>query len=67
MRRIVPDMITTSGAGDQFCVRNLGNLVPPYGSNSNSVPRAASPVVAASTEQDQQRDGQRDGDQAVQP
>lgn len=35
--RIVPNMITTTGPGDQFCVRNVGNLVPPYGSNSNSV------------------------------
>jgi carbonic anhydrase len=35
--RIVPTMITTSGPGDQFCVRNIGNLVPPKGANSNSV------------------------------
>jgi carbonic anhydrase len=35
--RIVPTMITTSGPGEQFCVRNIGNLVPPKGSNSNSV------------------------------
>lgn len=38
--RIVPNMITTSGPGDQFCVRNIGNLVPPKGSNSNSVDAA---------------------------
>jgi carbonic anhydrase len=38
--RIVPTMITTSGPGDQFCVRNIGNLVPPKGSNSNSVDAA---------------------------
>ncbi|MEV0284944.1 SulP family inorganic anion transporter [Kribbella sp. NPDC050820] len=38
--RILPNMITTSGPGDQFCVRNIGNLVPPKGSNSNSVDAA---------------------------
>ncbi|MGW6277800.1 bifunctional SulP family inorganic anion transporter/carbonic anhydrase [Kribbella sp. NPDC055071] len=38
--RIVPTMITTSGPGEQFCVRNIGNLVPPKGSNSNSVDAA---------------------------
>ncbi|WP_132157204.1 bifunctional SulP family inorganic anion transporter/carbonic anhydrase [Kribbella antiqua] len=38
--RIVPNMITTSGPGEQFCVRNIGNLVPPKGSNSNSVDAA---------------------------
>ncbi len=38
--RIVPTMITTSGPGDQFCVRNIGNLVPPKGSNSSSVDAA---------------------------
>ncbi|MEV5963618.1 SulP family inorganic anion transporter [Kribbella sp. NPDC051952] len=38
--RIVPTMITTSGPGEQFCVRNIGNLVPPKGSNSSSVDAA---------------------------
>ncbi|MFI5708714.1 bifunctional SulP family inorganic anion transporter/carbonic anhydrase [Kribbella sp. NPDC051620] len=43
--RIVPNMITTTGPGDQFCVRNVGNLVPPYGSNSNSVDAAVEYAV----------------------
>jgi carbonic anhydrase len=38
--RIVPNMITTTGPGEQFCVRNVGNLVPPDGSDSNSVDAA---------------------------
>ncbi len=38
--RIVPNMITTTGPGEQFCVRNVGNLVPPNGSDSNSVDAA---------------------------
>jgi carbonic anhydrase len=33
-------MITTSGPGDQFCVRNVGNLIPPKGSDSSSVDAA---------------------------
>ncbi|WP_170284730.1 bifunctional SulP family inorganic anion transporter/carbonic anhydrase [Kribbella amoyensis] len=43
--RIVPNMITTTGPGEQFCVRNVGNLVPPYGSNSNSVDAAVEYAV----------------------
>ncbi|TDW23711.1 carbonic anhydrase [Kribbella kalugense] len=38
--RIVPTMITASGPGDQFCVRNVGNLIPPKGSDSSSVDAA---------------------------
>lgn len=45
--RVVPDLITQSSPGDLFVIRNVGNIVPPYGQMNGGVSTAIEYAVLA--------------------
>ena len=46
--RVMPNMITSTGAGDLFIVRNIGNFVPPFKPDSDFHSTAAAIEYAVS-------------------
>ncbi len=45
--RVVPNLITNSGPGDLFIIRNIGNFVPPHDVDFPSTPAAIEYAVSA--------------------
>jgi carbonic anhydrase len=45
--RVVPELLTQREPGDLFCIRNAGNIVPPYGPEPGGVSASVEYAVAA--------------------